>query len=61
MGVVIWNMPPCKSGLLPEGLPCINNNIELEIVEPLPTSRRSARANKSALMESGLKQSECDK
>ena len=24
-------MAPCKSGLLPEGLPCINNNIEIEI------------------------------
>ena len=23
-------MAPCKSGLLPEGLPCINNNIEIE-------------------------------
>ena len=24
-------MAPCKSGLLPEGLPYINNNIEIEI------------------------------
>ena len=24
-------MAPCKSGLLPEGLPCMNNNIEIEI------------------------------
>ena len=24
-------MAPCKSGLLPEGLPCINNNIEIEM------------------------------
>ena len=24
-------MAPCKSGLLPEGLPCIKNNIEIEI------------------------------
>ena len=35
-------MAPCKSGLLPEGLLCINNNIDIEI-EIKVTLRGGAR------------------